>query len=296
MSEANGDLIARAHTARVERYYDFIYHWTQLTNRFRAFKEPAAYAIHRGLVDPANGEFSTSTVHRLIAAQCPSRPGLRALDAGCGYAGSMIEMHKLIGGVWDGITISRRQVRIAQQSIDRLGLGASVRVRLASFDQPLGTSRYDLIVAIESLIHSAAPATTIRCLSDALADDGLLVIVDDMPVDAVPERLRADLESFKRHWHCPVMPRLADWCDHIRAAGLDVREVEDLTSLMRPRSADETHAALDEVARKRSWRDTLGLKLVSDAQEGGLRLEHLTREGAVAYQMIVARKPRREQR
>ena len=34
----------------------------------------------------------------------------------------------------------------------------------------------------------------------------------------------------------------------------------------------------------------IGLKLVSDAQAGGLLLERLAREGAVQYAIIVARK------
>lgn len=295
MSVAEGELAAHVHVSRVERYYDFIYHWTQITNRFRAFAEPAAYAIHRGLADPQTGEFSTSTVHRLIAEHVPVMPGLRGLDAGCGYAGSMIELHKLLGGSWHGITISQRQVRVAQRNIDRLGLKGSVRVSLTSFDRPWASDGYDAVIGIESLVHSSSPALTIQTLADTLEQDGVFVIVDDMPVADVPARLQADLDRFKRDWQCPVMPRLETWCDHLENAGCEVVQIRDLTELMRPRSERETHAALNEIARRRVWRDALGLKLVSDAQEGGLRLERLTREGAVKYTMIVARKARPRQ-
>jgi SAM-dependent methyltransferase len=290
MSLAEED--AAAHLSRIERYYDFIYHWTQITNRFRAFAAPGCYAIHRGLVDPLTGEFSTSTVHRLIAERIPAGPDLKGLDAGCGYAGTMIELHKLLGGFWHGITISRRQVRVARRNIDRLGLQGSIQVSLRSFNHTLEEVAYDIVVGIESLIHSADPAVAVRSLASALDVDGRLIIVDDMPVADVPARLQDDLQAFKRSWRCPVMPGLEEWSDHLRNAGCEVVDVQDLTDLMRPRSASEAQAALDEVFRKRIWRDPIGLKLVSDAQEGGLRLERLASEGAVKYVMIVACKTR----
>jgi 2-polyprenyl-3-methyl-5-hydroxy-6-metoxy-1,4-benzoquinol methylase len=291
MSVAEGD----AHLSRIERYYDFIYHWSQITSRFRAFAAPGSYAIHRGLVDPLTGEFSSSTVHRLIADRIPAAPDLMGLDAGCGYAGTMIELHRLLGGSWHGITISRRQVRVAQRNIDRLGLRHAVRVSLRSFDHRLDPATYHVVVAIESLIHSTDPAHTVRSLAGSLNADGRLIIVDDMPVVDVAARLQDDLRAFKRNWRCPVMPSLEEWSRHLRSAGCEVVNVHDLTHLMRPRPESETQAALDEVARKRAWRDTIGLELVSDAQEGGLRLERLASEGAVKYTMIEARKSRSDQ-
>ncbi len=293
MGIGDGDAAASVHVSRVERYYDFIYHWSQITNRFNAFGKPAAYPIHRGLADPLTGEFSTSTVHRLVAEHIPRKSGLRGLDAGCGYAGSLIEMYGLVGGNWDGITISRRQVRVAQRNIERLGLSAAIGVSLASFDGPLPEERYDAVIAIESLIHSTSAARTMRRIAAALKEGGVLVLVDDMPASNVPAHLRADLDAFKRHWRCPQMPRADEWCEHLCHAGCEIAVVKDLTDLMRPRSEPETREALDELARKRLWRDMLGLALVSDAQEGGLRLERLVREKAVNYTMIVAQKKRR---
>ena len=41
---------------------------------------------------------------------------------------------------------------------------------------------------------------------------------------------------------------------------------------------------------KRRWRDRCGLRMVADAQVGGLLLERLARVGVVRYIMIVARK------
>lgn len=279
------------HEARVERYYDFIYHWAQITNRFRAFASPGAYAIHRGMVDPVTGEFSTDTVHRLIAAHLPAAPDFKGLDAGCGYAGTMIELRQRTGGDWHGITVSKRQVLVARRNIAALGLAGHVRVSQASFDQPLGSGLYDVAIGIESLIHSRDPALSIAQLAAALKPGGKLIIVDDMPVPDMPEALAADLAAFKATWGCPVAPGVEGWRAHLVRAGLDIQESRDLTAMTCPRSEQETREALDDVTRKRVWRDRLGLKLVSDAQQGGLHLERLLREGAIRYVMIVATKP-----
>ena len=279
----------RPHLLDVERYYDFIYHWTQLTNRFRAFDAAGAYPIHRGLIDPQSGEFTTDAVHGMIAARVKAGASFRALDAGCGYGGTCIDMHQRIGGTWHGITISRRQMRIAERSIAGLGLVGRVEVRQDSFDHPQPAT-YDLVYGIESLIHSQQPAVTCRNLVAALVPGGRFIIIDDMPAPGLPASLAQDQRRFKELWRCPVMPSIAQWKCHLEDAGCSIDEVVDLTELMRPRSEVEAQAALADIGRKRRWRDRVGLKMVSDAQEGGLLLERLTREGAVRYAMIVATK------
>jgi hypothetical protein len=86
------------------------------------------------------------------------------------------------------------------------------------------------------------------------------------------------------------MPTDRQWAQHLEAAGCAVEDVRDLSPQMSPRPEAEVAAELAVVARRRRWRDRLGLRLVSDAQAGGLLLERLTREGASRYTMIIARK------
>jgi SAM-dependent methyltransferase len=273
----------------VERYYDFIYFWSQVTNRFRSFREAAAHTIHRGLVNPETGEWSTHHVHDLIARELAGRPAPRALDAGCGYGGTMIAMHERIGGVWRGVTVNRKQVEVAKRSIAGLGLAGAISVERASYDDPLPAA-HDLVVAIESMVHSPDPSRTIANLSRALAPGGLFIIVDDMPVEPFPDAFRADLQGFKDGWKCPVLPSDAGWTALLAANGCQLIAAHDLTPLTRPRPEPEIVDALAEVTRKRRWRDRIGLKLVSDAQSGGLHLERLNAAAAVRYMMLVARK------
>ena len=282
-------MLPQAHLVDVERYYDFIYHWAQITNRFRAFRKVGSYAIHRGLADPRTGEFSPDTIHRLVQGSVAVPGPIDALDVGCGYGGSCIELHKMLAGRWHGITISRRQARIAMQNAIALGLGSALTFARASFDAPLPRP-FNLMCGIESLIHSPAPSGTISNLVRSLVPGGQFIIVDDMPVDDVPANFARDLERFKGLWRCPVMPTAGRWRAHLVSEGCDIEEVHDLTDLMRPRSEADVVAGLAEVQMKRRWRDHCGLRMVADAQAGGLLLERLASARIVRYVMIVARK------
>lgn len=273
----------------VERYYDFIYLWTQLTNRFRAFDKPAPHTIHRGLVDPVTGNFETEVVHRQIAAVVRDLVPIQGLDAGCGYGGTAMELAKALGGHWHGVTINKHQHRLAVRNAKALGLDGSVSFALASYDAPLPRT-YNVIYGIESLIHSPDPARTIANLTSALAPGGRFILVDDVPHPNADPKWRADLEAFKRCWHCPVMPTAAAWAALLQNGGCEVLEMRDLTDWMGPRSEPEVVEGLAEAHKRRRWMTPLGMRLVTDAQIGGLHLERLTRERVVRYVMIVAQK------
>ena len=272
----------------VARYYDFIYLWTQLTNRFRAFDKPAPHTIHRPLVDPVTGQFETEVVHRQIADAVRDLGPINGLDAGCGYGGTAMELAKVLGGHWHGITINAHQVRLANRNAKALNI-PGVSFALASYDDP-PPATYNVIYGVESLIHSADPARTIANLTASLRPGGRFILVDDVPAADMQPRWQADLEIFKRCWHCPVMPTAVEWCRLLQVGGCDILETRDLTDWMGPRSEDEVVEGLKEAHRRRRWMTPLGMRLVTDAQIGGLHLERLTRERAVRYVMIIGQK------
>lgn len=276
-------------TRDISRYYDFLYLWSQLTSRFRAFETVGPHMIHRQLTDPDTGEHSGHVVHRLIAQAVAGIGPIDALDAGCGYGGTCLDLERMLGGRWLGITINKRQLRLAERNAEAMGVAERVSFALASYDAPL-PCRFNLVVAIESLIHSSTPAATVANLAAALQPGGAFIIVDDMLAEPILPQHEADIAGFKATWRCPVMPTDMQWAQHLEAAGCTVDAVADLTPRMSPRSEGEVAAELASLARRRRWRDRLGLRLVSDAQTGGLLLERLTRQGASRYTMMVARK------
>jgi len=274
----------------VSRYYDTLHFWTRWNRGFRRFSGTEIQAIHRWLTDPVTGEFSPATIHKLILShELPRGAELHALDAGSGYGGTMFALQAALGGRWRGVTVSRSQYRIGRRSARERGLAEAVTFAHQSYDerQP---DNYSLVVAIESLIHSPDPARTIGNLAASLRPGGIMIVVDDMPDDEIPDDAARDLSAFKRLWRCPVMASAASFAALFAANHCDVIETRDLSDLMRPRSEPEISQALVEVAGRRRWRDRLGLRRVGEAEIGGLLLERLGRERAVRYTLMVARK------
>ena len=272
----------------VNRYYDFIYLWSQVIGRFRTFSATGAYAIHRPLLDADSGEYSDRVIHGLLAEIAADIGLIDALDAGCGYGGSCLDLAGRLGGRWLGVTTNRRQHRIALRNARAMGLGGTVDFALASYDMPLPRA-FSFIFGIESLIHSRDPLRTIANLAGHLQPQGYLVIVDDMLVKPLAPRFHSDVEAFKRLWRCPVMPAIGEWARHLESAGCSVEDVRDLSHLMWPRTEAELTAEIASLSR-RHWRDMVGLRMVSEAQKGGLILERLTVAGASRYIMMTARK------
>jgi SAM-dependent methyltransferase len=279
-------------SADLSRYYDVMHLWTRFSRGFRTFSGHEANSIHRWLIDADTGEFSPKTIHKVILAMgVGAGEPVEALDAGCGYGGTVFALHEALGGRWHGVTISRRQMAVGRKLAGERNLGPAVSFALGSYDEPQPRS-YNLILGIESLIHSVDPARTIGNLAQALRPGGTFIVVDDMPVAEFPSHRLGDLVRLKTLWRCPVMPSAEQWRAHLAAAGCDLVEVRDLSHLMRPRSEPEITQAIKEVDARRRWRDRLGLRRIGEAEIGGLILESLHRSGGVAYQLIRARKRR----
>jgi SAM-dependent methyltransferase len=217
----------------ISLYYDELHRWTEKDKNFQTFSGLENDTIHRFLIDPATGAFSPDTIYKFVDPQIAgvARGALRGLDAGCGYGGTCFHGLKLHGGHWTGITTSEQQWLRAKGIADARGVSDKIEFHRSSFDDPL-PGRYDVIVAIESLIHSADPARTFGNLAAALDPGGRLIVVDDMPLDPMPEQDMKWLEQFKRCWRCPVAPGADRWIAIATQAGLRLVAREDLSHLM----------------------------------------------------------------
>lgn len=278
-----------AHARRIARYYAWLDRFAPL----RAYRDQTGsqtQPVHRALRDPDGGPPSASVVHRLMLEGVRLPPEPRVLDAGCGYGATAFDLQPNIGGHWLGITLSPIQARRAGIEAARRGLEPRLRFECRSYDDPL-PGRFDLVVAIESLIHSSDPARSVANLAEGLDAGGHLVIVDDMPEPALSTEDAADLSLFKRMWRCPVAPPAADWRAAIDAAGLERVHERDLTDLILLGEPVELHALRARLQRRAFWLGLVGRSLREQADIGGRTLELLQCRGAVRYRLMVARKP-----
>jgi SAM-dependent methyltransferase len=155
-----------------------------------------------------------------------------------------------------------------------------------SYDDP-PQGPFDVVVAIESLAHSPDPGHTLSRLAAVMAPGGVIAVVDDMPL---VDDTDADLQWFKRGWHCPVLFRAEAYRQALGARGLTLEHDVDLTPLCRPRS----FMRLSQLA----WLNRAvhrvvpseALRTVMDSHMGGLALERLIRRHASEYRLLVARR------
>ncbi len=273
---------------RVARYY----RWLDGLSFFRERRAEGedAHPVHRALTDPAGGPPSPFVIHRLMLEGLALPPAPRVLDAGCGYGATMLDLAPRLGGDWTGLTLSEAQRARGSAVIAAAGLADRVRILVQSYDAP-PPGPFDLILGIESLIHSADPPATIAALAARLAPGGYLVMVDDMPEAEMPAEAEARLALFRRYWRCPVAPTRAGWVAALQAAGLALVREQDLNPLLRVRGMAEAAPRLAALntPRMRLLR-ALGLGVRAEAEIGGIMLETLQTDGFLRYRLLAARK------
>ncbi len=278
-----------AQLARVQRYYRWLDRWVRWSRAVRPWSGFDSLTVHRLLTDPVTGENGPLVLHRLMLDDLPLPPSPRVLDAGCGYGGTAFDLQPKIGGQWLGITISPIQLRRARTEAARRGLHVQIRFERRSYDASLG-GPFDLVIAIESMVHSADPAATVANLAAHLATGGYFVLVDDMPTENASDELHADVAEAKRMWRCPVMPTERGWRAAFAGASLDVVRSEDFSALVYHRPIEEMTALIERDRRRARRLGPLGLGVIAEANVGGLLLERLALQGAMQYRVLAGRK------
>ena len=276
-------------TQDVSLYYDELHRWTSKDKDFQVFSGLENDTIHRFLIDSDTDKFSPDTVYKFIDPFMPPHGASRGLDAGCGYGGTCFRCLRVHGGIWTGVTISEEQWSYANGIAKARGLEGAIQFQLASYDAPL-PGRYNVIVAIESLIHSADPERTLNNLLASLDAGGRLIIVDDMPLDETKAADAEYIAGFKQAWRCPVALSAPAWKALAQAAGLRLAAEQDFSHLMKPRAEADLDAALIDLSSQRAEKTKQGFERLSDAEIGGLHLERLHRRGTVRYIMLVFEK------
>tara|TARA_B110000977_G_scaffold28818_2_gene37191 strand:+ start:940 stop:1743 length:804 start_codon:yes stop_codon:yes gene_type:complete len=238
------------------------------------------FAIHKNLTIPAEWRKAGLTcTNDWIVQQASLNNTSKILDAGCGVGGTLFA---LVGEVHQGlgITLSNDQRRVAETQASQLGLERRVRFLTQSYDQPLRES-FDLIVAIEALLHSHDLRATIANLSRHLNPGGRLILLEDMAELDISDDPLAGIWS--SGWALTRVYTREEFEEAIQGAGLVLERHQNFTPMVKSRRwPGGLLRALSVVLGHGVSKRRIFL--------GGLALEHLYRSGKVCYRFLCAKR------
>jgi cyclopropane fatty-acyl-phospholipid synthase-like methyltransferase len=277
--------------AAIARYYD------RNTRRFLLVGGARdTYAIHRQLWGEGvtNARDAADYVHGLIEDRARAAglgPDPTILDLGCGVGGTLFRLGLAFPrSRLHGVTISPRQVRVANRIANRKRLGDRFRIHLDDFESARLDLRAGLVVAIESFAHAAAADRFMACVAHHLEPGGRLVLADDFlaaPERELDARAREHVVDFRAGWRVPGVSTLDACVRAAGTAGLELTSADDLTHLTRQgRPRDRAIALVSPWLRRSGFASTpfFGNMIGGNALQIGLR------EGFLKYRFIVFRR------
>jgi tocopherol O-methyltransferase len=284
----------------VARYYNWLSWFQRITSWVGQGGGYQSLTVHRQLKSSDPAIASADVVHeRILAvvgpfdfAQGTPQQAPRVIDAGCGLGGTILYLHRKLGGEYHGLTVSPTQRAHAEREAKRRRVAQACHFHLQSYDDDPGgllPSGADLVVAIESLAHSPDPVRSIANLARALRTGGRLVVVDDVPDDGLA-LTDDDFTAFRAGWRCPAIARRGVLLRALSDAGLAVETEHDLTPLVALRDPHALERLAKSNRRWRAWAGWTGAGELIDSLYGGLMLERLYRRGLMQYRLVAARR------
>jgi ubiquinone/menaquinone biosynthesis C-methylase UbiE len=190
-------------------------------------------------------EYVNRYVLHAIQGQCriPSAPA-RVLDLGCGLGGTMTWLAQRCEGQFTGITLSGKQCEWARRRAQALGLDVRCRFTTGDMTNTHFQEQFDVVYAIESLIHVADAATFFAEVRRVLAPGGTLVLADDfLSASATSEVGKTWLERFRSGWRAYGLRTFSAVQETAYLHGFTLTKHDDVSHLQRSVSPWSIHLA-----------------------------------------------------
>lgn len=233
-------------------------------------------SIHRALyVNQLSVDDPTQVIHHLIndaiVEYVPHATSV--LDVGCGVGASLDALGQLRPQLVyrHGVTLSRVQARMAQR-IDTSVIVATYHAL------PYPDASVDVVIAIESMIHSDQPTLFWSEVARVLRRGGMVYVCDDMVCDDAHPLIRV----FTQGWHAPNLQSCDAHVSLAAAYGLTLQTSTNLTNHLRL-----VVAPLSIMRLATSAYDLVERFPIITSTIGSMALQHLLADQAVAYTSLV---------
>jgi ubiquinone/menaquinone biosynthesis C-methylase UbiE len=273
-------------------YFDILF--ARLQEHEPATSVAFARHVHWGFWgDPAGADGSAddyaAAAERLCRRVCDAagiRDGLRVLDVGCGFGGTIASLNeRFVHLDMTGVNIDRRQLDRAAATV---WLRGGNRVRWVEADAcrlPFPAGSFDVVLAVESIFHFPSRAAFFAEAARVLAPEGTMALSDFVPPEKAVPVLRsfnaaADEATVRTYGRIDVLCSLLSYREIAAAAGFAVAREDDVTPHTLP-----TYPFLRK--HLRTWRDAADAALFDQATA---QIETACRSGLLRYTILSFRR------
>lgn len=262
-------------------------------------------ALHFGFYDASVSSHSASLLkmNEVLASYANITVQEQVLDAGCGYGGSAVWLAKHIGCHVVGITLVPAQLEEARRFAEKHQVVRNVRFEQMDYTHTsFPDSSFDVVWALESLVHTDRKQDFIREAYRVLRPGGRLLIAEYMLRDPPPlsEQEQASLSAWLEGWAMASLLTVRAYTGLLAACHFHQVQAYDITEQIRlsvnrlgklgvPTLPTATLALL-------LGRMLCSLKMVREARikniEAGICQNKALRLGVWKYMIIVAAKGR----
>jgi SAM-dependent methyltransferase len=247
---------------------------------------PVDLAIHRRMAVPPGWkvdnphEPQSSYLYDYVADVARLPPNVRILDLGCGFGAGMLRLGRTLEATGIGITTSATQVAHGNHVLASAGLDQSELLE-KSLDAPT-SGAFGAAIAIESLVHAKDLHATLQHVANALVPGGVLVVVDDLWGDQIPQVPEAVLGG----WGIARPTKLNELLVALNEARLHVTICDDITSKVK--LIDPLLRRLATLALRRAAVAKSGRSVVISFYAAQVYLQEAMSRGELRYQIVVA--------
>jgi len=216
----------------IERYYDlsevhYRLHWNLDKSR----------SLHYGYWDASTKNFHEAllNINKIIAQHAHISKDDVALDAGCGVGGSAIWMAKNIGCKVTGISLSERQIFLANASakkekIDQLVTFAQKDYTATGF----ADNSFDVIWAIESTCYVKDKSEFLKEAFRIMKKGGRLVVVDIYKKENIEGKDADWMRRLAHGWAIEEHTTKEKFEQQLLDTGFMINDIEDASNAIMP--------------------------------------------------------------
>jgi cyclopropane fatty-acyl-phospholipid synthase-like methyltransferase len=178
-------------------------------------------------IPAANDALTDEVISRLNPAS-----GDRLLDIGCGAGAPALRIASRTGTDVTGITVSGRQVEIANAGASSVGLGDRARFMLAdATEMPFPDASFNGAWALESMNYMPDQVGFLRQVARVLTPGGRFVVVevvqDRQPRDAREQEI---VDFYQNIWELATVERLDRYPGLFAEAGFELKALDDVSN------------------------------------------------------------------